>query len=100
MVMPQGLQCWDGDGRIAVDLSDYAIRYIGSTSVTFSAGETSKNVSFAGVTQDGTFISNISTGALANEYYCRAYNGGFTVLYLPGGGSPANTLNMEVYNFQ
>ena len=98
--MPQGVQCWDGDGRIAVDLSDYAIRYIGSTSVSFSAGDRSKFVSFAGVTQDGTCISYGSSGARANEYYCRAYNGGFTVLYLPGGGSPANTLNVEVYNFQ
>jgi hypothetical protein len=44
--MPQGLQCWDGAGRIAVDLSDYAIRYIGSTSVTFAAGETAKTFPF------------------------------------------------------
>ena len=52
--MPQGLQCWDGAGRIAVDLSDYAIRYIGSTTVTFAAGETAKDVSFSGITQDGS----------------------------------------------
>ncbi|WP_032678753.1 hypothetical protein [Enterobacter sp. BIDMC 26] len=100
MVMPQGLQCWDSAGRVAVDLSDYAIRYIGSTSVTFAAGETSKNVSFAGITQDGSFISIVSTGATANEYHCRAYNGGFTAYYLPTTGSPAITLNVEVYNFQ
>jgi hypothetical protein len=50
MVMPQGLQCWDGAGRIAVDLSDYAIRYIGSTSVTFAAGETAKTFLF-GITR-------------------------------------------------
>ncbi|MEH5140619.1 hypothetical protein [Enterobacter cloacae] len=100
MVMPQGLQCWDSAGRIAVDLSDYAIRYIGSTSVTFAAGDTSKNVSFAGITQDGSFISIVSTGVTVNEYHCRAYNGGFTAYYLPSTGSPAITLNVEVYNFQ
>lgn len=100
--MPQGLQCWDGAGRIAVDLSDYAIRYIGSTSVTFSAGETAKDVSFSGVTQDGSFISIVSASSagVINEYYCRALNGGFTVFYLPSGGSISITLNMEVYNFQ
>ncbi|WP_395312930.1 hypothetical protein V1603_15655 [Enterobacter sp. ECC-219] len=100
MVMPQGLQCWDGAGRIAVDLSDYAIRYIGSTSVTFAAGETIKDVSYPGITQDGTFISIVTAGVTANEYYCRAYNGGFTAFYLPITGSPAFTFNVEVYNFQ
>lgn len=98
--MPQGLQCWDSAGRIAVDLSDYAIRYIGSTSVTFSVGETVKDVSFEGITQAGSFISIVSTGATVNEYHCRAYNGGFTAYYLPSTGSPAITLNVEVYSFQ
>ena len=91
--MPQGLQCWDGAGRIAVDLSDYAIRYIGSTTVTFAAGETAKDVSFSG-------ISIVTTGVTANEYYCRAFNGGFTAFYLPTTGSPAFTFTVEVYNFQ
>jgi hypothetical protein len=100
MVMPQGLQCWDTAGRIAVDLSDYAIRYIGNSSVSLASGETSKNVALSGVTQDGSFISIISTGVTVNEYFCRAYNGGFTLYYLPTGGSPAITLNVEVYNFQ
>lgn len=100
--MPQGLQCWDSAGRIAVDLSDYAIRYIGSTSVTFAAGDTSKNVSFSGITQDGSFISIVSASINypINLYYCRAYNGGFTAYYLPGSGSYPVTLNVEVYSFQ
>ena len=98
--MPQGLQCWDGEGRVVVDLSDYSLRYMGSTSVSFSTGETSKNVAFSGATQEGSFISIISTGLTVNEYFCRAYNGGFTAYYLPTGGSPAITLNVEVYNSQ
>ncbi|BBE77236.1 MULTISPECIES: hypothetical protein [Phytobacter] len=101
MVMPQGLQCWDGAGRIAVDLSDYAIRYIGSASVTFAAGEMTKDVSFPGITQAGSFISILTSYDLvSNEYYCRAYDGGFTVFYLPTTGSPGFTFTVEVYNFQ
>ncbi|MGQ7094764.1 hypothetical protein ACUOBA_40400, partial [Escherichia coli] len=84
----------------AVDLSDYAIRYMGSTSVSLATGETSKNVAFSGATQDGTFVTIVSTGPTVNEYFCRAYNGGFTLYYLPTGGSAAITLNVEVYNFQ
>ncbi|MGQ7187997.1 hypothetical protein ACUODJ_34765, partial [Escherichia sp. HC-CC] len=63
-------------------------------------GETSKNVAFSGATQDGTFVTIVSTGPTVNEYFCRAYNGGFTLYYLPTGGSAAITLNVEVYNFQ
>ncbi|WP_368287308.1 hypothetical protein AB2B46_12820 [Kluyvera intermedia] len=100
MVMPQGLQCWDSAGRVAVDLSDYAIRYMGSATVSLASGETSKNVAFSGATQDGTFVTIVSTGMTVNEYFCRAYNGGFTLYYLPTGGSAAITLNVEVYNFQ
>lgn len=98
--MPQGLQCWDETGRLAVDLSDYAIRYIGSTTVTFAAGDTAKDVLFPGITQDGSFISIVTTGVTSNEYYCRAFNGGFTAFYLPNTGSPAFTFTVEVYNFQ
>lgn len=100
--MPQGLQCWDAEGRIAVDLSDYAIRYIGSASVSFSSGEAEKNVPFSGVTQDGTFISVVSASlpGVINEYFCRAYNGGFTIFFLPTRGSYAITINVEVYSFQ
>ncbi|RTN16994.1 hypothetical protein EKN94_22825 [Enterobacter quasimori] len=82
MVMPQGLQCWDSAGRVAVDLSDYAIRYMGSATVSLASGETSKNVAFSGATQDGTFVTIVSTGVTVNEYFCRAYNGGFTLYYL------------------
>lgn len=98
--MPQGLQCWDGNGRVAVDLSDYAIRYMGSLSVTLASGETQKNVAFAGATQDGSFATIVSTGPTVNEYFCCAYNGGITLYYLPSKGSAAITLNVEVYNFQ
>lgn len=98
--MPQGLQCWDASGNVVVDLSDFAVRYMGSASVSFAAGEASKNVSFPDATQDGSFITIVSTVFTANEYYCRAYNGGFTAYYLPTGGSPAITLSVEIYNFQ
>lgn len=98
--MPGGLQCWDESGRVTVDLSDYSIRYIGSISVSLSSGQASKNVPFPGITQDGSLVSIVSTGVTANEYFCRAYDGGFTLYYLPTGGSMAITLNVEVYNFQ
>lgn len=100
--MPQGLQCWDAAGNLVVDLTDYAVRYLGSTSVSFAQGEFSKNVAFPGATQDGTFVTIVSSSItyMMTEFYCRAYNGGFNAIYLPTGGTQAITLNVEVYNFQ
>ncbi len=100
--MPQGLQCWDASGNLVVDLTDYAIRYIGATSVSFAQGESSKNVSFPGVTQAGSIVTIVSSSVAysMNEFYCRAYDGGFNALYLPTGGTQAITLNVEIYSFQ
>lgn len=98
--MPQGLQCWDSAGRVAVDLSDYSLRYMGSASFNFPAGVSSVNVAFPGATQDGSFVSIVTTGVGMNEYFCRAYNGGFAAYYLPTKANQATTLNVEVYNFQ
>ncbi|QPJ98886.1 hypothetical protein [Enterobacter roggenkampii] len=100
--MAQGLQCWDSSGRLVVDLTDYSIRYMGSMSISFSAGETQKNFSFPGLTQDGSFVTIVSASlsGYTNEYYCRSYNGGFTAYRLPTSGGPAITFNIEAYNFQ
>ncbi|HID5228592.1 TPA: hypothetical protein ACXEMK_003495 [Enterobacter roggenkampii] len=99
--MPQGLQCWDSAGRIVADLSDFSIRYIGSASVIFATGERLKNIPFSGVSQDGSFITIVTQGLDVNEFFCRAFNGGFTAMYLPVNGVPfPRTLNVEIYNFQ
>lgn len=100
--MAQGLQCWDAQGRVAVDLTDYNLRYMGSTTVTFGATETSKNVAFGGATQSGTVVI-VTSASLRNpnEYFCRAYNGGFNaVLMQTSAPGVSNTLTIEVYNFE
>lgn len=100
--MPQGIQCWDEKGRIAVDLTDYNLRYMGGISVVFRRSESSKNVAFGGATQSGT-IAIITTSSMnnPNEFSCRAYDGGFTIHYLPAtNGWADTTLNIEVYNFE
>lgn len=105
--MAQGLQCWDGAGRVAVDLSDYAIRFLGATTVTFAIGEQVKYINFLGATRAGSFATIVagSIGGTAadwatNAYFCRAYDGGFAARYLPTVGGYAITLTVEVYSFQ
>ena len=100
--MAQGLQCWDAQGRVAVDLTDYNLRFMGSITVTLGPTETSKNVAFSGATQSGTVVI-ITSASLRNpnEYFCRAYNGGFNAFLMHGStGGLSNTLTIEVYNFE
>lgn len=102
MVMAQGLQCWDGSGRLVVDLSDYNLRFIGTASITFSPGQTTKNMSYGACSADGTIV--VITGSsmnTPNEYFCRAYNGGFNAFFFPVNGlTISHSINVEIYNFQ
>jgi hypothetical protein len=40
--MAFGLQCWDGSGKLVVDLSDYNCRYIGTYDITMASGQNSR----------------------------------------------------------
>jgi len=36
-----------------------------------------------------------------NEYFCRAYNGGFNAFFFPVNGlNISHSINVEIYNFQ
>lgn len=99
--MAQGLQCWDALGRLAVDLTDYNLRFLGVFSARFTPGVASINVAVSGATASGTLgIITASDNASVNEFFCRAYDGGINILYLPTGGTYNTTLTIEVYNFQ
>ena len=100
--MAQGLQCWDGSGRLIVDLTDYNLRFMGTASITFAPGETFKNIGYSGCTVSGSIViitaSSLNT---PNEYFCRAYDGGFSAFYFPVDGLTVyHSINMEIYNFQ
>ncbi|MEN0584442.1 MULTISPECIES: hypothetical protein [unclassified Kosakonia] len=100
--MAQGLQCWDGSGRLVVDLSDYNLRFIGTASVTFSPGDTIKNISYADCTEAGTIVAVTGSSMnTPNEYFCRAYNGGVNAFFFPVNGlSVSHSINVEIYKFQ
>lgn len=36
--MTQGLQAWDGSGRMLVDIGDYSMRYVGTFQFTVTTG--------------------------------------------------------------
>lgn len=99
ILMAQGLQCWDGSGRIVVDLGDYNMRYMGSTTLSIAAGQTSWTIGWAGMRTTG-WLPVLASTQFYNEFYCIPQNGSFAVQYLPTGGSYAQTLTFEIYKYE
>lgn len=101
--MPAGLQCWDENGKLIVDIGDYNSRFLGETSVAIGNNAPSVSATFPGLTQNGTFgivvASSAAGGGFATESYAvRTYNNGFTV-YSTSAATPESTLTVHLYGF-
>ena len=97
--MAQGLQCWDGGGTMVVDLGDYNMRYMGSTSLHVNAGNTTSwNVGWGGMRTTGWLVIMRIT-QYYNEFYCIPNNDSFTVQYLPSSGVYAQDLTFDIYSY-
>lgn len=100
--MPCGLQCWDANGKLIVDIGDYNTRYLGRTTVSIQGSEDVVSGAFAGLTEAGSFAVVVS--AASSKYVspanfsARAYNGGFRVFkLLPNVNSITLTLDMYAF---
>ncbi|EKY3088593.1 hypothetical protein RA970_001741 [Cronobacter dublinensis] len=93
-----GLQCWDGSGRLIVDLGDYMVRYIGRTVVNAPAGISEMNVPYAGLTASGSFAAIVKLNGVVRIWSTSCYDGGFTLYFVPGT-SYADTITVDLYNF-
>lgn len=97
--MAQGLQCWDASGRLVVDLGDYNIRFMGTASLSITAGTTNVwTVNFTGVRPTGWLIIPVTNNF--SEFYCVPQTNSFSVRYTPTGGISARTLSFELYAFE
>ncbi|NKG32504.1 hypothetical protein FVB43_20950 [Erwinia rhapontici] len=101
--MPAGLQCWDANGKLIVDIGDYNLLLFSTTSVTFPQNGTVITVPYSGVTAEGFFAAIVAPGDWANNYYVeslvtRTYNGGFRVINTAGDMSRV-VLNINIYRF-
>lgn len=50
--MPAGLQCWDERGRLAVDLTDFELRYVDSGSIGIPSNQTQITIPYFGVSPE------------------------------------------------
>lgn len=100
--MPQGLQAWDANGNLVVDLTDAAVRYM--TTVSRSVAMTASSATFTvnGVRRDTHFASvyfgsdgDAGVAVITdNTITVNATGGQFAI------GSGSNTLWVEVYVFK
>ncbi|AVV37842.1 hypothetical protein [Pantoea vagans] len=100
--MPGGLQCWDANGKLIVDIGDYNTRYLGRTAVTMAANTNVVTGAFGGLTTSGSFVVVVS--ASSSVYYtpsnfaARALNGSFNIFKL-SSYTAAVTLTLDMYAF-
>lgn len=95
-----GLQCWDENGNIVVDTSDYNCRYIGTYNVKMSAGSNSVVQGVPGINASNAFASIVagSYGSQFNEAFCSVVDNAFS-LFTVSGNHTDQSFTVEVYRY-
>lgn len=100
--MPCGLQCWDANGKLVVDIGDYNTRYLGRTTITMPDNINAVAGAFSGLTAAGSFVVVVSAASSVNytpaNFCARAYDGGFRIFKLSRYTSSV-TLTLDMYAF-
>ncbi|EJN7466367.1 hypothetical protein NRW34_004233 [Salmonella enterica] len=98
--MASGLQCWNASGVLVADLTDYNMRYVGTTTLGIGTGTTTSwNVGCGGMRPTG-WLAIVRQTYNSNDFYCIPYNDSFVVQYLPVSGVYAQTLIIDIYTFE
>lgn len=98
----QGLQAWDENGVLMLDVGDYSTRFVGNYSIRLNSGAASASVAAPGVTKDKHFAavtSGSETSVLMTEMTAIAGDGVVYLVALTGSVSYARTANVDVYAF-
>lgn len=94
-----GLQCWDENGNLVVDTSDYNCRYIGTYNVGTGGGNSvTQGVSGINASNAYAVIVAGSYGSAFNEAFCAVSDNAFTLFTL-SGYSTSQTFTVEVYRY-
>lgn len=93
--MAQGLQCWDGSGRLIVDLGDYNLRYVGSQTHTLGGGP-QWNIGFGGMTAAGWLVYP-QVGRVFQNYAVKCYDGGYRIAYMPTSTPPTQSVTFDIW---
>lgn len=95
--MAQGLQCWNANAELVVDLGDYNIRFMGTYTITNPPATFTFNI--PDMRSTGWFAHSANaTNQYINVYYCVCNNGTMTVNNLLGSGQ-LGTYSFNVYKW-
>ena len=94
-----GLQCWDENGNLVVDTSDYNCRYIRTYNVETGSGN-SVTQSVSGINASNAYAVIVAGfyGSVFNEAVCGGSDNAFTLFTLSGYGT-SQTFTVEVYRY-
>ncbi|QEG10402.1 hypothetical protein KMI8_24 [Klebsiella phage KMI8] len=100
----QGMQAWDENGNIVVDIGDFSTRFVGRYRVHMPNGSNNVFTHIPGVNGTNSFAAIMWTeGSLQNsintEYAAITTNDGFKVMYLPEDRTMEINIDVEVYSF-
>lgn len=93
-----GLQCWDENGNMVVDTSDYNCRYIGTYNVRMNGRDNVVTQGVAGINPNNAFavvVAGSYSGAFV-EAFCSVGNGSFSLFNMYGDHTD-ETFTVEVY---
>ena len=102
--MAQGMQAWDENGNLVVDIGDFSTRFVGRWRVYIPQGGNDVYVNVNGINGTNSFATILWTegslgGSIDTEYVAVTGNNGFKVIYLPQSSSRAINIDVEVYSF-
>lgn len=99
--MPAGLQAFDENGKLIVDVSDYSTRYFFSQNITFPNNQRIVSFQLDGVTADNCFCAMFGTGSTLalyiSDYSVQPREGFIDVMYIPGVTYLTQTFRVDVY---
>lgn len=97
--MSQGLQCWNANGNIVVDIGDYNIRFMGTYNINVVSGTPRYTVQVPGMESIGWFGHYAPSSGIFNEWSVYCNDGSFTAIYLPGDPSFGGSTPFNIYKW-
>lgn len=97
--MPGGIQAWNASGVLVSDLTDYNMRFVGTTTLTIQSGTTTSwNVVYNGIRPTG-WLAIPRMADSAQIFYCVCGTNSFSVNFLPTEGVTGRTITIDIYTF-
>jgi hypothetical protein len=102
--MPAGLQAWDADGNLVVDLGDYTVKFVGRYSMSIASNASVSSITVNGIDGNNSFASIQSSngtvdGSVRTDIVAKTKTNGVDLIYMPTGTSGGVTADVEVYMF-